>query len=257
VTIDGIRADGFDAGPTLTGTEELVGMTGGVAYNWTPTQLRTFAWGNFTTGGALAGTEKLSGLDGTTRTTWTPVQIAAYVRANLGTVTSGVWHGTRISPQYGGTGLDTALLAGEMLRGSGGDPLLAIPAGARHQILTVSGDQADMPWWEYPYIATYYKSADYTFVLADGGSMYVHPSADTTARTWTIPANASVAFRVGTTITIRNKNSAGDLTIAINSDTLRLVGTGATGSRTLAADGLATAVKETSTEWFISGTGLT
>ena len=215
---------------------------------------------NLPSGPTIQATDVFAGMRGRVGYKWTAAQIATYIGAgngNVGTVTSGVWNGYRISPQYGGTGLDTALLAGEMLRGSGGDPLLPIPAGARHQILTVSGDQADMPWWEYPYIATYYKSADYTFVLADGGSMYVHPSADTTARTWTIPANASVAFRLGTTITIRNKNSAGDLTIAINSDTLRLVGTGATGSRTLAADGLATAVKETSTEWFISGTGLT
>jgi hypothetical protein len=36
-----------------------------------------------------------------------------------------------------------------------------------------------------------------------------------------------------------------------------LGGTGTTGSRTLAAFGMATAVKVTATTWFINGTGLT
>lgn len=101
------------------------------------------------------------------------------------------------------------------------------------------------------------KSADYTFVLADANTGYLHPSADTSARTWTIPANASVAYDVGTTLTFFNDDSAGVITIAITSDTMRLVGAGTTGSRTLAANGMATAVKLTATSWLISGTGLT
>ncbi|HET9574537.1 MAG TPA: hypothetical protein VFP29_12515, partial [Methyloceanibacter sp.] len=44
--------------------------------------------------------------------------------------------------------------------------------------------------------------------------------------------------------------------IAITSDTMRLAGAGTTGSRTLAANGVATALKVTSTEWIISGTAL-
>ena len=101
------------------------------------------------------------------------------------------------------------------------------------------------------------KSVDYTLVLADQGKHILHPSADTTARTITIPANASVAFPVGTAITFVNQASAGVMTIAITTDTMRLAGSGTTGSRTLAANGLATALKVTSTEWIINGTGLT
>ena len=101
------------------------------------------------------------------------------------------------------------------------------------------------------------KSTDYTLALADAANHILHPSADTTARTFTIPANASVAFPVGTAITIVNQNSAGVVTIAITSDTLRLAGAGTIGSRTLAANGVATALKITSTEWIISGSGLT
>jgi len=100
-------------------------------------------------------------------------------------------------------------------------------------------------------------SADTSLALTDIGSILIHPSADTTGRTVTIPANASVAFPVRTCITIVNQNAAGALTIAITSDTMRLAGAGTTGSRTLAANGVATAIKVTSTEWIISGTGLT
>lgn len=101
------------------------------------------------------------------------------------------------------------------------------------------------------------QSAAYTTVLGDAGKHILHPSADTTARTFTIPANASVAYPLGTAITFVNQNAAGVVTIAITSDTLRLAGAGTTGSRTLAANGIATAIKIASTEWLISGTGLT
>jgi hypothetical protein len=97
------------------------------------------------------------------------------------------------------------------------------------------------------------QSAAYTLVLGDANTGILHPSADTTARTWTIPANASVAFPVGTAITFINQNAAGVLTIAITTDTMRLAGAGTTGSRTLAANGVATALKITSTEWIIVG----
>jgi hypothetical protein len=63
-----------------------------------------------------------------------------------------------------------------------------------------------------------------------------------------------VAFPIGTAVTFVNQNGAGVITIAITSDTLRLAGAGTTGSRSLAANGIATAVKVTSTEWIISGT---
>lgn len=101
------------------------------------------------------------------------------------------------------------------------------------------------------------QSAAYTLVAADSGKHVLHPSADTTARIWTIPANASVAFPVGTAITFVNQNAAGIITIAITTDTMRLAGAGTTGNRTLAANGIATALKVTTTEWIISGTGLT
>ena len=101
------------------------------------------------------------------------------------------------------------------------------------------------------------QSTAYTLVLADSGKHILHPSADTTARIFTIPANSSVAFPIGTAITFVNQNGAGVVTIAITTDTMRMSPAGTTGSRTLAANGVATCIKLTSTEWIISGTGLT
>lgn len=98
------------------------------------------------------------------------------------------------------------------------------------------------------------KSADYTTVAADANKHILHPTADNNARTFTIDSNANVPYPIGTAITFVNEINT--LTIAITSDTLVLAGTGGTGSRTLAAMGIATALKKTSTSWIISGTGL-
>lgn len=100
------------------------------------------------------------------------------------------------------------------------------------------------------------KSADYTTVLADAGKHLFHPSADTTPRTWTIDSNANVPYLLGTVLTFVNQNGAGDITITITADTMRLGGDGDTGDRTLAPNGIATALKVTATEWIISGAGL-
>jgi hypothetical protein len=100
------------------------------------------------------------------------------------------------------------------------------------------------------------KSADYTLVLADSGKTIFHPAADNNARTFTIPANSSVAYAVGTVLTFVNL-AAADVTIAITTDTMYLAGPGTTGSRTLAEYGIASAVKLASTDWLISGNGLT
>lgn len=102
------------------------------------------------------------------------------------------------------------------------------------------------------------QSAAYTLVLADAGKHILHPAADTTARTFTIPANSSVAYPIGTAITFINQaGTGGVVSIGITTDTVRLAGAGTTGTRTLARNGIATAVKIATTEWIISGTGLT
>ena len=124
--------------------------------------------------------------------------------------------------------------------------------GSASNVIGFTGSKGD----GYVNIPQNSKSAAYTLVLADQGEHILHPSADTTARTFTIPSNASVAFPIGTAVTFVNQNGAGTVTIAITTDTMRLAGLGTTGSRTLTANGIATAVKITSTEWLISGTNL-
>jgi len=100
------------------------------------------------------------------------------------------------------------------------------------------------------------RSDAYTLTAADAGRATYHPDSDTTARVWTIPSNAAVAWDVGAAHTFINGRSAGAITIALTSDTLVLGGTTTTGSRTLAPGGVATALKVAPTVWFISGAGL-
>ena len=100
------------------------------------------------------------------------------------------------------------------------------------------------------------QSAAYPTVLADAGKVNFHPAADANARTFTIAANDSVAYPIGTVIAFANMTSQ-VVTIAITSDTMYLGGQGTTGSRSLAQYGIANALKITSTSWIITGTGLT
>jgi len=91
------------------------------------------------------------------------------------------------------------------------------------------------------------QTGAYVFVLADAGKMVPNTTGG-----FTIPANGSVAFPIGTTIVAYN-NSASSQNIAITSDTLRLAGSGTTGTRVLQQRGFATLVKVAATEWVASG----
>ena len=97
------------------------------------------------------------------------------------------------------------------------------------------------------------QSISYTLVLSDAGKAVVETGTTTTL---TIPANGTVAYPVGTSLTFVN-NTAGNISIAITTDTMYLAGSATTGTRTLAQRGVATAYKVTSTVWFIAGGGLT
>jgi hypothetical protein len=102
------------------------------------------------------------------------------------------------------------------------------------------------------------SSLTQTLTIADSGK---HVYITTTGQTITIPAASSVPYPIGTTITFIAGSTATTTTIAITSDTMYLAGTGTTGTRTLAAHGMATAVKVNGTSssgvWYINGTGLT
>jgi hypothetical protein len=98
------------------------------------------------------------------------------------------------------------------------------------------------------------KTASYTLALADAGH-HVYLTGSTPSQTVTIPANASVAFQIGTTISIVNGATV-SWTVPITSDTLTLAGGTTTGTRTLAVGAVATIIKVTATAWYISGAGV-
>ncbi len=97
------------------------------------------------------------------------------------------------------------------------------------------------------------KSADYTLVIDDAGKQIFHPASDTTARTWTIPANSSVAYDIGTVLLFINEKGAGLITVAITSDTMEDL-SGNTGSILLfstAGTNVINALKVTATKWLV------
>jgi hypothetical protein len=91
------------------------------------------------------------------------------------------------------------------------------------------------------------KTGNYTMVLADAGKCITMNSGSN--YTLTIPANGSVAYPVGTTLTFVRLGS-GTLTIAITSDTL----SSKDGNKKIAGQyGSATAIKTASTTWVLIG----
>ena len=118
-------------------------------------------------------------------------------------------------------------------------------------VATATSTAASLGYLGIPQSAT---ATTATLAIGDAGK---HIYVTTNSQTITIPANATVAYPIGTTIGFIAGPSATTVTIAITSDTMYLGGTGTTGSRTLAAHGMATAVKVAATTWYISGNGLT
>lgn len=101
------------------------------------------------------------------------------------------------------------------------------------------------------------QSANYTCVLSDAGKhIYLAGSG---SRTFTIPANSSVPYDIGTVITFVNTANGGNVLTIACGDTMILMNGAAspsTGNRTLANYGIATALKVVATTWVISGAGL-
>jgi len=136
--------------------------------------------------------------------------------------------------------------------GTGSARALAFLAGnnERFRILTTGGitssDLSDAVG--YKGIPQNLRGAGaYTIVLSDMGKHVSILSGGLQ-----IPANSTTAFPIGSTIVVYN-NSAGDQTISIFTDTLRLAGTATTGNRTIAQRGVATLIKVATTEWVVTG----
>ncbi len=149
-----------------------------------------------------------------------------------------------------GTGIATALAVNV---GTAGSPVvnggaLGTPSGGTLTNCTADGTNLI----GYRGAPQNSQSTAYTLVLTDAGKSIFHPVGDNNARTFTIPANSSVAYPIGTIVEFINM-AAASATIAITTDTLTLLPAGSTGSRTLAQYGRASAEKITSTSWVISG----
>ena len=177
------------------------------------------------------------------------------LKQTLGTVNLATGVTGTLAVANGGTGVTTSTGTGNVVLSTSPTfttPALGTPASGTLSSCTVDGTNS-VGFLNIPQNS---QSAAYTLVLADAGKHIFHPSGDANARTYTIPANSSVAYPIGTAITFINMTSQ-VVTIAITTDTMYLSSAGTTGSRSLAYYGSATAIKMTSTTWLISGSGLT
>lgn len=118
--------------------------------------------------------------------------------------------------------------------------------------VTTQNTDADEVGYKGTPQTTHSAASSYPIVLTDAGKQIYLTGSATGA---TIPANASVAFPVGTGILIIN-DTGGSVSISITTDTLEWALGGGTGTRTLADNGMAFVSKITSTVWKISGAGL-
>lgn len=224
-------------GVNAQGTDLLPIARSGANYSITPAMLSTYTLGNISAGSNITLTTTSGGI----------------TIASTGGGGGGTPGGSSGQIQYNNSGAFGGFTVG-------GDGTLNTGTGA----LTVTGSSgnafsttafklaANIGYMNIPQVGGAQITTNYTGVLNDQGQMAV---MNATTLTYTIPANASVAYPVGTVLTIVNI-FAGNLSIAITTDTLTLAGTTTTGTRTLAQNGTATAVKVSATSWLISGVGL-
>jgi hypothetical protein len=205
--------------------------------------------------GTTSGTVTLQApsVAGTTTLTLPSTSGTLLTSASTATTATNLAGGSNGTIPYQSASGTTQMLAvgtsGQLLQTNGvGAPTWVTPTGASGGDATNNIGYLNIPQNS--------QSAAYTLVLEDSGKHILHPSTDANARTFTIPANSSVAYPIGTAITFINMTSQ-VVTIAITTDTMYLSSAGTTGSRSLAQYGSATAIKMTSTTWLISGSGLT
>ena len=267
---------------TTTGTGTTIALSASPAFTGTPTAPTAAAGTNTTqlaTTAYVVGTAfspalpgqtgnagKYVTTDGTTAS-WSFVDLAAGVTGTLPTAnggtgltaftsggavyatsTSALTTGT-LPVGSGGTGA-TALTLNNVLLGNGTGALQAVAPGATGNLLTSNGttwasSPAPSNAVQYPQNS---QSVDYTLVLGDAGKQIFHPVSDTSIRTYTIPANASVAFPIGTVVLFTVENGGTIVNVSITSDTL-VLGNGTTGGCLVTANQTLMCIKVTSTKW--------
>jgi hypothetical protein len=247
VTVAGILA--VANGGTATATPSLVqGTNITITGTWPNQTINSTNPGGSVTAVSVVSANGLAGTSsgGATPALTLSTSITGVLKGN-GTAISAAVAGTDYVTPTGTETLTNKTLTSPVLT----TPQLGTPSQGVLSSCTVDGTNEV----GYKIIPQNSESVDYTLVLADSGKHIFHPSTDANARTFTIPANSSVAYPIGTAISFVNM-SASNVTIAITSDTM-YSSTGTTGSRTLAQYGSATALKMTSTTWLITGSNLT
>ena len=97
-------------------------------------------------------------------------------------------------------------------------------------------------------------AGNFTLSLAQLG--YKIKLTNAGAQTVTIPTNAAVAFGTDAIVTLVNRGTTAVSITPAGGVTLIQAATGATGTRTLAVNGLATLIKNDTDEWMITGSGV-
>jgi WD40 repeat protein len=165
-----------------------------------------------------------------------------------GNGTSAMTAGT-VTVAEGGTGV-TTLTANAVLVGNGTSAVSSVAPGTLGNILTSNGTSwtsaaAPSSVVQYPQNI---QAGNYTLVLGDAGKQIFHPASDTATSTYTIPANASVAFPIGTVVLFTAENGGILVNVSITSDTL-VFGNGSTGSINVQPNNTLMCIKVTATKW--------
>lgn len=251
---------------TLTNSGAYVGTTG------TFTATTSLLLG--TAGSAVGNIGFRNGTSGTITLAPTTGALGT-VTQTLQAVTGTVYctGGTDVAVADGGTGLSSgtsggvlAFTASGTLASSGALAANAIVIGGGAGVapsttttgtgvltqLGLAADGSDVDAIGFRGIPQNAQTGNYTCVMADAGKCIFHASGAGAGDTYTIPANGSVAYEVGTVIKFKNMDS-NTVAIAITTDTMTFLPAGTTGSRTLAQYGEAYAEKISSTAWTITG----
>jgi hypothetical protein len=96
------------------------------------------------------------------------------------------------------------------------------------------------------------QTGNYTAVLTDSGKDIYHALGAGAGDTYTIPANASVAYPVGTIISFSN-DAVDNLSLVITSDVINYMNVGPVTTVTIPQFNKVVAEKKTSTTWLLSG----
>ena len=97
------------------------------------------------------------------------------------------------------------------------------------------------------------SSGNVTLALTDSGKHFYRST--TAPHTITIPVNSSVAFPIGTVVSIVNQ-AVGNITLSQGSASLYLAGNATAASRTITTYGMATLIKVATDSWFVNGNGV-